>query len=159
MELVIFIGLQAAGKSTFFHTYYAETHSHISKDWLRNNKNRARRQAQLIETALQAGRSAVIDNTNPTVEDRRSLIHLGRLYGAEIIGYYFQSQVSHCLERNQARTGRARVPDVAIYATIKKLTPPSYLEGFHQLFYVRIVSGTAFEVRPWIEPEITRNQG
>jgi predicted kinase len=59
---------------------------------MRNNKNRARRQAQLIEAALQAGRSVVVDNTNPTVEERASLIELGKLYGAQILGYYFQSK-------------------------------------------------------------------
>ena len=155
MELVIFIGLQACGKSTFFHQYFAATHEHISKDLMRNNKNRARRQAQLIEVALQAGRSLVVDNTNPTVEERGSIIQLGYTYGAQIIGYYFQSQVNHCLERNQQRSGKARVPDVAIYATIKKLQRPSYAEGFHQLFYVRLAGKCAFEVHPWTKGEVT----
>lgn len=158
MELVILIGLQAAGKSTFFQTYYAETHVHISKDRLRNNRNRVKRQAQLIETALQARHSVVVDNTNSTVEERRSLIHLGRLYGAKIVGYYFESHVSSCLKRNQTRLGKARVPDVAIYATIKKLIPPSYAEGFHRLFDVQIGNSDAFEIRPWIEAEVTVGQ-
>ncbi len=87
MQLVIFIGLQASGKSTFFRQRFAVTHEHVSKDLMRNNKNRTRRQTQLIESALQAGHSVVVDNTNPTVEDRASLIQLGSLYGAEIIGY------------------------------------------------------------------------
>lgn len=155
MELVIFIGLQASGKSTFFRTRFAATHEHVSKDLLRNNKNRARRQAQLIETAFQAGRSVVVDNTNPTVEERALLIEIGYLYGAEIIGYYFQSQVTPALERNQQRSGKAKVPDVAIYSTIKKLVRPSYTEGFHKLFYVRITGNLNFDVRPWTNSEIT----
>lgn len=154
MELVVLIGLQAAGKSTFFQTYYAATHVHVSKDRFRNNKNRARRQAQLIEAALQAGHSVVVDNTNPTVEERKLLIHLGNQYGARIIGYYFASQVSSCLARNRARLGKARVPDVAIYATIRKLTPPSCGEGFHQLFDVQIVGDATFQIRPWTEDEL-----
>lgn len=148
MELVIFIGLQASGKSTFFRKYFASTHELVSKDLMRNNKNRARRQAQLIEAALQEGRSVVVDNTNPTLEDRVSLITLGNLYGAQIIGYYFKSNVRDCLERNQQRIGKARVPDVAIYATIKKLVRPTYAEGFHQLFYVRMAENSNFEVHP-----------
>ena len=151
MELVIFIGLQASGKSTFFRTYFATTHEQVSKDLMRNNKNRARRQAQLIEAALQAGRSVVVDNTNPTIEDRASLIQLSKTYGAQIIGYYFESQVSLCRKRNQQRVGKDQVPDVAIYSTIKKLVRPTYAEGFHQLFYVHIASQSAFEVRPWVE--------
>ncbi|MDQ6645100.1 MAG: ATP-binding protein, partial [Chloroflexota bacterium] len=53
MELIIFIGLQGSGKSTFYRTYLAATHEHVSKDVLGNNKNPNRRQLQLIEMALQ----------------------------------------------------------------------------------------------------------
>ena len=145
-ELVIFVGLQASGKSTFFRDRFAATHTHVSKDLFRNNKNRNRRQAQLIEAALQEGKSVVVDNTNPTAEERRPLIELGRRYGAKIVGYYFDSEVRRCLERNRQRTGKARVPDVALYATGKKLVRPAYLEGFDELFYVRITGDSTFDV-------------
>ena len=151
MELVIFIGLQASGKSTFFRLYWAATHELVSKDLMRNNKNRARRQTQLVEAALQAGRSIVVDNTNPTIEERASLIELGKRYDAHILGYYFQSKEKDCLERNQQRSGKAKVPDIAIYATIKKLVRPTYAEGFHQLFYVQMVGDVDFQVRPWTQ--------
>lgn len=153
MELIILIGLQASGKSTFFRQDWAATHELVSKDLMRNNKNRARRQAQLVEAALQAERSVVVDNTNPTIEERASLIELGKRYNAQILGYYFQSKVSDCLERNQQRTGKARVPDVGIYATAKKLVLPAYAEGFHQLFYVKMTDNSAFAVRAWTETE------
>ena len=146
MELVIFIGLQASGKSTFFRERFAETHEHVSKDLFRNNKNANRRQAQLIEDALGAGRSVVVDNTNPTPEDRRALIRLGGEYGARIVGYYFDASLHECLRRNEAREGKARVPDVAIYATAKKLVPPSTEEGFDELLRVQM-NDSAFEVR------------
>ena len=151
MELIIFVGLQASGKSAFFHVRFAATHVHISKDLFRNNKNRNRRQAQLIQEALQEGKSVVVDNTNPTAEDRRPLIELGRRYGAKIVGYYFESEVRQCLERNRQRTGKARVPDVAIYATAKKLVRPSYSEGFDELFYVCITGDSTFEVLPYTD--------
>jgi predicted kinase len=150
MELVIFIGLQASGKSTFFRQYFAATHELVSKDRMRNNKNPARRQVQLIKAALQAGRSVVVDNTNPTLEDRSALIELGNTYAAQIIGYYFQSKVSDCLERNRQRTGKDRVPDVAIYATVKKLVRPTYAEGYKQLFYATMAGNSEFRVRPWM---------
>lgn len=121
---------------------------------MRNNKNRARRQAQLIQDALQAGHSVVVDNTNPTVEERAPLIQLGKTYGAQIIGYYFESQVRPCLMRNQQRLGKARVPDVGIYTTIKKLTRPTYTEGFYQLFDVRVAGSYTFEVSLWREDEV-----
>ena len=145
MELVIFVGLQASGKTTFFRERFAATHEHVSKDLLRNNSNRNRRQTQLIEATLRSGSLVVVDNTNPTVGDRRPLILLGRELGATTIGYYFDSTVRGCVERNRLRTGKAKVPDVAIYATASKLVPPSYSEGFDELFAVSL-TGPSFEV-------------
>src|SRR6516165_5334369 len=130
MELIILIGLQGSGKSTFYRQRFADTHVLVSKDLLRNSKKPARRQRQLIEAALQAGRSLVIDNTNPTREVREELVRLGRQHGAKVLGYYFEPQVKQSLVRNALRDGRARVPEVAIFATMKKLVRPSYEEGF-----------------------------
>ena len=146
LELVIFIGLQASGKSTFFRGRFAATHELISKDLFPNNRNRNRRQEELIEAALSAGRPVVVDNTNPTVEDRRTLVRQGREHGAKIVGYYFESTARECIERNRLRAGKAKVPDVAIYATAKKLVPPSYSEGFDELFRMRL-TGFSFEIR------------
>ena len=147
-ELVIFVGLQASGKSTFFRERFAATHEHVSKDLFRNNRNRNRRQGQLVEAALRAGRPVVVDNTNPTVGDRRPLVELGRRFGARIVGYYFDSDVRDCLARNARREGRARVPDVAVFATAKRLVPPSHDEGFDGLYRVR-PEGDDFEVRAY----------
>jgi predicted kinase len=146
MEIVIFIGLQGSGKSTFYYKNFAATHEYVSKDLLRNNRRPARRQLQLVEEALQAGRSVVVDNTNPTVEDRAELIRLGHQYGAEAIGYYFEVQVKKSLERNRQRNGKARVPDIAIFATAKKLVRPTHAEGFDKLFAIQAGDDFAFEI-------------
>jgi predicted kinase len=153
MELILLIGLQAAGKTTFYRQRLADGYIHISMDLLRNNPHPARRQAQLIEQALQAGQSVVVDNTNPTAEVRASLIALGRLYRSTITGYYFPPDAAGSIKRNAAREGKAKVPPVAIYATRKKLQEPSYAEGFDALYTVRIADaeGFHFQVQPWVE--------
>ncbi len=140
------MGLQASGKSTFYRERFAETHEHVSKDLFRHNKNRGRRQTRLVEAALSSGRSVVVDNTNPTPEDRASLIELAREHGARPVAYYFESETRDSRERNRGREGRARVPDVAIYATAKKLVPPSRSEGFEEVYRVRISEREGFEV-------------
>src|SRR6185312_15452388 len=152
MELIIFMGLQASGKSTFYHLRFAATHAYVSKDLL--HKHKGRRQMQLVEEALQAGQWVVVDNTNPTPLDREQLIRLGHEYDAEVIGYYFEARVRESLERNRTRSGKARVPDVAIYVTAKKLVPPSYAEGFDTLYDVRIAENSSFEVRAWEKNEV-----
>jgi predicted kinase len=148
MDVVIFIGLQGAGKSSFYRARFADTHAHISKDRFRNNRRPARRQRQLIEEALQASRSVVVDNTNPTIDDRREPIELAHQYGARVIGYFFDSDLDACLARNRERTGKERVPDEVLTFTLRRLQAPSSAEGFGQLYRVRLVEGT-FEVTVW----------
>ncbi|GCF07042.1 ATP-binding protein [Dictyobacter arantiisoli] len=148
MDLLIFIGLQASGKSTLYRTSFAATHAYISKDLLRNNKKPAQRQLQLLEEALQAGHSVVIDNTNPTPEDRAPLIALGHQYGARVIGYLFETQVQRSLDWNDQRTGKAHVPRIGIFATLKRLTAPLYKEGFDELYRVRPTADLQFDIQP-----------
>lgn len=145
MELVVFTGLQASGKSTFFRERFAGTHEHVSKDLFRHNRRKDGRQEALIRAALSKGRSAVVDNTNPTPEDRAPLVGLGREYGARIVCYLFETSVPGCLRRNAGREGRARVPDVAIFATAKKMLPPTAEEGFDGIYRVR-PTDSGFEV-------------
>jgi predicted kinase len=151
MELVIFIGLQGAGKSSFYRARFAASHVLVSKDQMRNNRRPARRQGQLIEEALGAGRSVIVDNTNPTVPDRVELIELARRHGATVVGYYFESRLEDCLQRNRLRAGKERVPDRALMAFAKKLQRPTYSEGFDRLYYVRLAGDQKFDVLEWDE--------
>lgn len=149
MELVMFVGLQASGKTSFYRTRFAQTHVQISKDRLRNNRRPERRQQQLIREALGERRSVVVDNTNPTRADRALLIAIAREYGARVIGCYFVSSVQECLDQNRTRAGRELVPDVAIYTTVSRLERPNVSEGFDALYFVRLVEGGGFEVQEW----------
>jgi predicted kinase len=153
MELVIFIGLQASGKTTFYRARFAQTHTHVSKDNFPNNRNPERRQRELIGQAFAEGRSVVVDNTNATVEARQPLLALAHAHNVPVIGYHFASSMEGCLRRNEGREGKARVPPVALYATRKKLQPPSVTEGFARLFHVRLVNDNEWEVTDWREEE------
>ncbi|HWZ17569.1 MAG TPA: ATP-binding protein [Ktedonobacteraceae bacterium] len=160
MELIILMGLQASGKSTFSRTQFAETYEHISKDLLKSskNKNKNQKQAERIVRAFQEKRSVVVDNTNVTMQDRLLLIDIGRSYDATIIGYYFQPDVLSSRTRNMQRTGKAQVPEKAIFITAHKFEPPSYAEGFDALYYVRIGKDSSSENPVW-EIEKIPNMG
>lgn len=132
-ELIIFIGLQAAGKSTYYRTHLSATHVHVSKDLMPNARSRDARQMQLVEQAVAAGRSVVVDNTNPTPAVRAPLIAIGKRHGARIAAYFFKAPVKDALVRNRQREGTERVPDVALFVTAKKLVPPSPQEGFDEI--------------------------
>ena len=139
LELIIFVGLQAAGKSTYYHAHLAATHVHVSKDLMKNTRDRDAKQQQMIEQALAAGRSVAVDNTNPTPAVRAPLIELGRRHGARLAAYFFETAVKDAVARNRLREGKARVPDVAIFVTAKKLVPPTFAEGFDE---VRVIASS-----------------
>ena len=115
---------------------------------MRHQRQPQRRQEQLIDAALAAGRSVVVDNTNPRAADRAAIITAARRHGAEVAGYFFPTEARDSLRRNRARDGHDRVPDVAIFATRKRLEVPTYEEGFDHLYIVAVNEDTrAFDVR------------
>lgn len=132
-ELIVFAGLQASGKTTYYRAHLSATHVHVSKDLMTNARNRDERQFREISLALAEGRSVVVDNTNPTPADRAPLIALGRAYGARVVALYFETTVKDSVVRNRLREGKARVPDVALFVTAKKMVPPTVAEGFDEV--------------------------
>lgn len=154
MEIVVFVGLQASGKSSFYRSRFARSHALVSKDLLRNNRNRERRQRELVAAALARGESVVVDNTNPTAADRAPLVAIARASGARAVCYYFESRVADCLARNAAREGRARVSEIGIFSIAARLAPPSAEEEFDERYYVKFAEQPgAFSVEPWKEEE------
>jgi predicted kinase len=147
-ECVIFIGLPASGKTNFYQRRFADTHGHISKDHWPNASNKDSRQAEAMRAALTRGDSVVIDNTNPSPVDRARAIALARQYGARLIGYYFTAMTREAVGRNRGREGKARVPDVAIFTTAKRMASPTAEEGFDELYSVSIAPDGDFTVQP-----------
>ena len=141
------VGLPGAGKTTFFQQRFAETHVHVSKDRFPNNRRPARRQAELIAEALSTGRPVVVDNTNATPAERAAVIAQARTHGARVIGFAFECTTRACVARNAAREGRARIPNVGIFATAKRFVRPARDEGFDELYAVRPLPGPSFEVQ------------
>jgi predicted kinase len=144
IELIILIGLQASGKSTFYRRYFSQTHQIVSKDLMGNAKKKTARQERLLREAFTSRQSVVLDNTNPALEDRKQAIEIGKAHHARTIAYYFPPDIEANLERNRARTGRAQVPDVAIFDTAKKLCPPSLEEGFDEIWIVHLENPDGF---------------
>jgi predicted kinase len=148
-EVIILVGLQGAGKSTFYAQRFGESYALVSKDRLRNNRRPERRQQQLIREALAAGRSVVVDNTNPSAADRETTIAIARSFNARVIGYFFASPLEECMARNAAR--EARVPDVGLFATAKKLVAPTLSEGFDELWMVETRASFCFTITRYPE--------
>lgn len=152
LELVVLVGLQGAGKSTFYRDVLARTHAIVSKDLMGRSATRKQaRQLREITEHLSAGRSVVVDNTNPTVADRAPLVAHGRAHAARIVCYAFPPDLEASRLRNRQRVGRARVPDLALELTLRRFEHPCLEEGFDALFVVR-PAPPGFDVRPWGPP-------
>lgn len=148
MDLVVLIGLQASGKSSFYRERLGAGHALVSKDLMPNVRDRRSRQRAQIAEHLGAGRSVAVDNTNPALADRAELVALARAHGARVVGYYFDTPVRACLDRNTKREGKARVPPAALFATARRMVVPSRSEGFDELYRVYLVEG-GFDVVPF----------
>ena len=147
MEAVILIGLQGAGKSTFYRQRFLATHVHISLDVL---KTRHRERA-LLEECLNAKRPFAIDNTNPSRLDRETYIGPAKQAGFRVVGYYLQSRVEDCHRRNSQRSGAEQIPLIGLLGTAKRLELPRYDEGFDKLHYVRFGDDGQFIVEEWLD--------
>jgi predicted kinase len=148
LEVVIFIGLQGAGKSTFREQRFGETHAVVSWALLRNDRRPERRQRHLITAALASGMPVVVDRTNASVEDRACIIAAARAASASVVGYFFESPLRECAARNQLRPARTRVTEIGLSAAADRLVRPSKPEGFHELWIVRTLPDLRFDIRP-----------
>ncbi len=145
MEVIIFTGVQASGKSTFYLQEFYRTHIRINLDMLKTRH----REAILFKTCLEIKQPVVIDNTNPTIEDRQKYISLATEFKFRIKGYYFESKISDALSRNKARKGKEQIPDRGVKGTYNRLEIPSYEEGFDELYFVCFGSNNDFVVKEW----------
>ena len=131
------VGLQGSGKSTWVRERLAATHAVVSKDHWPHARRREARQRRVVAELLAEGRSVVVDNTNPGPAERAPLVAAARAAGVPARAVWLDTPVELCLERNEARTGRAHVPLVGVHATRARLTPPSAEEGFDRVDVVR----------------------
>lgn len=146
MELILLIGLPASGKSSFFQKHFADSHRLISKDLLRNNRRKDRRQRGLLEEAFLESRPVVLDNTHPSRQSRRPWIEWATEKGWLVKGYYLSCSVEECQRRNSLRPLDTRVPDVGFFTILRELERPCLSEGFQELYFV---DGNRIE--PWRE--------
>ena len=144
-QMIVFIGIQASGKTTFYKSLLAPLgYGHINLDTLRTRH----KEKELLQEYLLGSRSFVVDNTNPEIADRERYIPVAKANGYEVIGIFFQSIVRDCIARNSKR--ECTIPLKAIPCTRNRLQLPSYSEGFDELYFVRITDN-GFNITKWRE--------
>jgi predicted kinase len=145
VEAVIFVGLQGAGKSTFYRERLFTTHLRINLDMLKTRH----RERRFLQASIETRQPFVVDNTNLTRAERQVYLQAAKETGFRVIGYYFQSKVEDCKRRNDQRHVEERIPVLGILGAAARLHLPSRDEGFDDLFYVRIGEDNRFVVEEW----------
>lgn len=140
MELIIFIGIQGAGKSSFYKQFFADSHIRLNGDMLKTKH----REQLLFDACLASKTPTVIDKTNATIEERQRYILPALSQHFKIIAYYFDVAFDDALARNNQRTGKAKIPEIGLKATAKKMQQPTFAESFSQIFYVTLADNQFF---------------
>lgn len=136
-EAVIFVGIQGAGKTTYFNNRFAATHAHVSRDVQRTPE----REAALIRECLQTGRSFVVDDTNATRAVRQPYVQQAKAAGFDVRCCFFDTPVRTAIGRNNHRKDKRAIPVPAILRAAKQLEPPSADEGFDEIRTVSVEGG------------------
>jgi len=140
--MVVFSGVQGAGKSTYFHDRFSTTHVRLSLDLLKTRN----REDILLYACLAAQQDMVIDNTNPTTEQRQRYCGLAKAAGFEAVLYYFDISLEEAIVRNARRPEKQRVPEIGVRGTFAKLQKPTTREGFDSMFVVKSEGLTGWTV-------------
>lgn len=140
--MILFIGCQGAGKTTFYLRRFFRSHVRVNLDMLKTRH----RERLLVLACLQMKQRFVVDNTNATARERKRYFELARDSGFTNIGYYFDATLEEALERNARRAGRERIPEIGVRGTHRKLEAPAFSEGFDELYRVRVLADGSHDI-------------
>ncbi|MCO5589605.1 hypothetical protein L7F22_043573 [Adiantum nelumboides] len=138
IDLVLFVGPPAAGKTSFFRQHFANRdYVWINQDTL---KTAAKCQTE-VRKSLEAGKSVVVDNTNRNVTTRSHYIEIAEELGnVQVRCVFFDVSEELCWHNNlfRVRAGlqpidepRQLLPKLAISSYFKGLEIPKKEEGFN----------------------------
>ena len=134
MEAVVFCGIQASGKTTFYRERLLATHVRISLDLLRTRH----RERAFLAACIETRQPFAVDNTNPTAIERRVYLEPALAAGFRATAYFFDVRPREAIDRNERRGRRERIPIPGLLGTYKRLEPPRPAERF-----TRVVCGRA----------------
>jgi hypothetical protein len=118
MEAIIFCGIQASGKSTFFKEYFFKTHIRISLDLLgtRHKEN------IFLQTCFAARQRFVVDNTNATKNAGLNILKKQKHTDSGSLVIIFIQVLTMPLQEIKTETGKNIYPLLVSKALIKNFS-------------------------------------
>ncbi|WWC98526.1 polynucleotide kinase 3'-phosphatase [Kwoniella sp. B9012] len=155
LEIVLFVGPPASGKSSFFRKHFApEGYEHINQDLL-GTRDRCLR---IAEQFLIAGKKVVVDNTNRNRETRAHWIRLAMKLKIPIRLFHFLCPLELAKHNNVYRAcygppdepTRTLLPTLAFTSYAGAFEKPSIDEGFDEIRGVNFhFEGSEEQRRKW----------
>lgn len=151
-EFVMLVGIPACGKSTLSNEYRTKGYEILSSDQIRLEMAGTENVFQLEKTALNQlnanvfeyikkkasellknDKSVVIDATSLGRKKRKSFVSYVRRTKCKKTCVLFITPRDVCLERNEKRTGIARVPQKSMQKMLCSFECPNYWEGWDEI--------------------------
>lgn len=152
MELIMFVGIPASGKSTRSAQYREKGYLVLSSDEIREGlikgadleslleKEKAQLHNRVFEivrkeasAALKRGQSVVVDATNLNRKRRMSFLAQFKRFSCTKKCVLFITPAEICMERNRKRTGNACVPKEGMLRMLCNFECPNYWEGWDEI--------------------------
>ena len=165
VELIVLVGIQASGKTTYYRQALQDRYIHVSLDNWRGKGNVRGKEYQAVLAGLGraaasggATRGVVVDNTSVTADTRHRYFDMAGEFAlsagqpVRVVAYYFDADLDSCLKRNRQRLADAPagtpyfVPPDVIAGYRQRLQPPAKAEGFDEVLRVRIAEDGQFLV-------------
>src|ERR1700739_2476681 len=105
MEAVILVGVQGAGKSTFYRERFFDTHVRINLDMLGTRK----REQLLLAAGLAASQGFAVIKTIRQARDRARYIAMALRKGSRVIAYSFDVPLRDAMHRTNQRKLRKKI--------------------------------------------------
>lgn len=142
-EAIIFVGPPGSGKSTFWKNYLPK-YIRVNNDTLKSRD----KCMKVMRDSLSAGKSCVIDNTNPTKEVRANYLKIAKDLNVPIRCFYFGITKDLAFHLDTLRLVNkhrnhlsGRVGSMPIHKFYKDFECPELNEGFEEIKEVELVGG------------------
>ncbi len=150
--LYVLIGLPGSGKSTFIAELYPKLAcaAYVSRDNIRfslvkeNEPYFSKEQEvkklfiESINELLEDGYENIFaDATHLTITSRRNVVSKTPKFSRKI-AIFINTPLETCLQRNNMRAGRLKVPEYTIKEMRERLQKPTINEGFNEIWEVTI---------------------
>ncbi len=139
-EMLIIVGPPGSSKTTFCE----RTLIPLGYVWVNNDTLKSKEKClKVAREGIQAGKSVVIDNTNPTAEARAPYIALAKGSGIPVRALVFEAAVNKDLAWHlhavRVSAGGRSVPSVAFHSFWSKYEQPEEKEGFQAVLTINLV--------------------